>query len=70
MKVYTFEIGKDFFEYYDIRPAKKKSLQIAKETNQEVLVTCVHKPSYKQDLYIALPNGEFLTEVKGFRADN
>jgi hypothetical protein len=30
----------------------------------------VHKPSYKQDWYTALPDGRFLTDLKGFRADN
>jgi hypothetical protein len=70
MKVYTFETKKGFFEYYDIRKAKKKALEIAKDLNDEVLVTCMHSPSYKQDWFTALPNGEFLTNLKGFRADN
>jgi len=70
MKVYTFETEKGFFEYYDIRKAKKKSLEIAKELNEEVLVTCMHKPSYKQDWYTALPDGRFLTDTLGYRANN
>ena len=70
MKVYTFETEKKFFEYYDIRKAKKKALEIAKEINDEVLVTCINKPSYKQDWYTAFPDGSFLTDIKGFKADN
>ncbi len=70
MKVYTFETEKGFFEYYDLRRAKKKALEIAKELNDEVLVTCMHKPSYKQDLFTAMPDGRFLTDLKGYKADN
>ena len=70
MKVYTFEVSKKFFEYYDIRKAKKKALEISKEINNEVLVTCTHKPSYKQDWFTAFPNGTFTTDAKGFSADN
>ena len=70
MKIYTFETKKGFFEYYDIRRAKKKALQVAKEINEEVLVTCMHIPSYKQDWFTAFPNGRFTTDLKGYRADN
>ena len=70
MKVYTFETKKGFFEYYDIRKAKKKALEIAKEIDDEVLVTCINKPSYKQDWFTAFPDGSFLTDIKGFKADN
>ena len=70
MKEYTFETEKGFFEYYDIRKAKKKALEIAKDINDEVLVTCMHKPSYKQDWFTAFPDGRFLTDLKGFKADN
>jgi len=70
MKVYTFETEKGSFEYYDLRRAKKKALEIAKEINDEVLVTCMHKPSYKQDWFTAMPDGRFLTDLKGYRADN
>ena len=64
------ETEKGFFECYDIRRAKNKALEIAKEINDEVLVTCMHKPSYKQDWYTAFPDGRFLTDLKGYRADN
>lgn len=70
MKVYTFETSVGFYEYYDKRSAKKKALEIAKQVNDEVLVTCMHKPSYKQDWFTAFPNGSFTTDKKGFRADN
>ena len=70
MKVYTFETEKGFFEYYDLRKAKKKSIEIAKQINAEVLITCIHKPSYKQDWFTALPNGTFTTEMKGYKADS
>ncbi len=70
MKTYTFGTEKGFFEYYDIRKAKKKALEIAKELNEEVLVTCMHNPSYTQDWYTALPDGRFLTDRKSFKADN
>jgi hypothetical protein len=70
MKVYTFETSVGFFEFYDIRKARKKALEIARKINDEVLVTCINKPSYKQDWYTALPNGEFLTDMIGLRADN
>ena len=49
---------------------EKEALEIAKEINDEVLVTCMHKPSYKQDWFTALPDGRFLTDRKGFKADN
>lgn len=71
MKEYTIEItAKKTFECYDIRKAKKKALELAKQTNKEILVTCLHIPSYKQDWYTALPDGRFLTDCKGYRADN
>ena len=70
MKVYTFETEKGFFEYYDLRRAKKKAIEIAKEINDDVLVTCIIKPSYKQDWYTATPCGQFLTKLKGFQANN
>jgi len=70
MKVYTMETEKGFFEFYDLRKAKKQSLAIAKDIDDEVLVTCIHKPSYKQDLYTALPDGRFLTDTLGYRANN
>jgi hypothetical protein len=70
MKVYTFETETDFFEFYDIRKAKKKSLEIAKQINDEVYVTCMDSKTYKQDWYTALPDGNFLIDKKGFRADN
>lgn len=67
---YTFETPNGFVEYYDIRKARKKALQIAKEINNEVLVTCMYKPSYKQDWFTAMPDGRFITDRKGFKADN
>ena len=70
MKVYTFETPERIFEFYDIRKAKKKAIEVAINTQSEILVTCLHKPSYKQDWYTALPDGSFLTDLKGFRADN
>ena len=70
MKVYTFETPKGFFEYYDIRKARKKALEVAKEINDEVLVTCIHKSSYKQDWFTAYPDGNWTIDMKGFRADN
>jgi len=70
MKEYTFETPKGFYEYYDIRPARKKALEIAKEINDEVLVTCMHKPSYIQDWYTAFPDGRFTLDMKGFSANN
>lgn len=70
MKVYTFETRKNFFEYYDFRKAKKKALEIAKESNEEILITCINKPSYKQDWYTAFPDGQFITNLKNYKADN
>ena len=70
MKEYTFETPLGFFEYYDIRKARKKALEIAKEINDEVLVTCMHKSSYKQDWFTAYPGGSWTIDIKGFRADN
>lgn len=71
MKEYTIEITpKETFECYDIRKAKKKALELAKQTNEEVLITCVHTPSYKQDWFTAFPDGRFLIDRKGYRADN
>ena len=71
MKAYTIEITpKETFECYDIRKAKKKALELAKQTNEEVLITCIHIPSYKQDWFTAFPDGRFLTDLKGYRADN
>ena len=70
MKQYTFETEKGFFEFYDIRNARKKSLEIAKEINDEVLVTCMHKPSYKQDWFTAMPDGRFITDGKNLSFNN
>ena len=70
MKEYTFETPKGFFEYYDIRKARKKALEIAKGINDVVLVTCTHKPSYKQDWFTAYPDGSWTIDIEGFRADN
>ena len=69
MKVYTFETEKGFFEYYDLRKAKKKSIEIAKQINSEVLITCIHKPSYRQDWFTAYPDGTFTTDLKNYKAD-
>jgi hypothetical protein len=70
MKVYTFETTERIFEFYDIRKAKKKAIEVAINTQSEILVTCLHKTSYKQDWYTALPDGRWLVDLKGFRADN
>jgi len=69
MKQYTFEAN-GFHEFYDLRKAKKKAIEVAKEINDEVLVTCLHIPSYKQDWFTALPNGKFVTDGKGLSFKN
>ena len=70
MKEYTFETENAFFEFYDIRRAKKKALEVAKMIGDEVLVTCLHTPSYKQDWYTAFPDGRFLTDRQSLKANN
>ena len=70
MKVYTFETGKKVFEFYNIKAAKNKALEIAKETKKEVLLTCTNKPSYKQDWYTVCPDGTITTDALNFRGDN
>lgn len=71
MKIYTIEITpKQTFECYDIRKAKKKAFELAKQTNNEILITCMHVPSYKQDWFTALPDGKFLIDRLNFKAEN
>lgn len=71
MKEYTIEITPiSTFECYDIRTAKKKALELAKQTNEDVLVTCIHTPTYRQDWFTALTDGRFITDRKGFKGDN
>jgi hypothetical protein len=70
MKVYTFEIGRETYEFYDLRKARKRAREVSKETNAEVLITCTHKPSYNQDWYTVFPDGTFVTDMKGFKANN
>ena len=71
MKVYTIEITpKETLEFYDLRNARKESLKLAKETNSEVFLSCLDNSNYKLDLYTAYPDGSFVTDMKGFRADN
>ena len=71
MRVYTFETKLGFVESYDKRTARRESLEVAKQLKEEVLVTCTHdEPYYKQDWYTAMPDGRFLTDRIGFRADN
>lgn len=60
MKVYTFEIGKKVYEYYDLRSVKKQAKQIAKEQNNEVLITMIFKG--KISAYTMYPNGEFVID--------
>jgi hypothetical protein len=69
MKVYTFEAN-GFYEFYDLRKAKKKAIEIAKMLNDEVFVTCTNKPSYKTDWFTALPNGSWVIDKKGISFDN
>ena len=70
MKVYTFEKGKKIFEFYSIRRAFEKALEIAKETNEQIFITAMHKPSYKQDWYTVHPDGQIVTDLKNYKADN
>ncbi len=52
-------------EFDNLRTAKKEAIRIAKATKEEVLITCLHIPSYKQDWFTMLPDGTFLTNGKG-----
>jgi hypothetical protein len=70
MKVYSFETNQGYYEFYDLRKARKTALELAKINNIEVLVTCISKPSYSQDWYTAMPDGTWHTDMKGFKADN
>jgi hypothetical protein len=69
MKVYTFEVN-GFHEFYDLRKAKTAAIEVAKQINDEVLVTCLHKPSYKQDWFTAYPDGRFETDGNGLSFKN
>jgi len=63
MKVYSFETELGFVEAYDKRQIKKEALEVAKKLNRDIYVTCVTKPSYRQDWYTMLPDGRFLTDA-------
>jgi len=62
MKIYTFETKLGFVEEYDLRLIKKAAAQVAKQLNQEILITKVSKPSYKQDWFTMYPDGTFITD--------
>jgi hypothetical protein len=70
MKVYTFETKVGYFEYYDLKTTRNKALEVAKQINDDVLITCVNKPSYRMDWFLALPTGEFLKQVSGISFNN
>lgn len=70
MKVYSFQTQEGSFELYDLRKARKAAIEQAVKNKQEVYVTCINKPSYTQDWYTALPDGTWVTDMKGYRADN
>lgn len=70
MKVFSFEVKNSYQEFYTLRSVKKAALEKAAELGTEVLVTCMHKPSYRMDWFTALPDGRWLTDLVGYRADN
>ena len=71
MRVFTFHIDADGdYEFYTLRNAKKVAIEIAKKIGKQVLVTCIHKPSYRQDWFTASPDGEWTVNMKGYTADN
>ena len=70
MKVYSFQTKQGSYEFYDLRKARKTAIELAVNNQQEVYVTCINKPSYNQDWYTAMPDGRWVTDLKGYRADN
>lgn len=70
MKQYTFEISHKVYEFYDLRKVKKKALEIAKTTNEEVFITCLNMPSYKQDWFTMQPDGTFTIDGKNLSFKN
>lgn len=63
MKVYTFETGKKVVERYDLKSIKKLALSEAIKTNENVLITCQHKPSYKISWFTMYPDGTFIKDA-------
>ena len=62
MTVYTFETKLGFVEEYDLKSIKKAALQVARQLNQEILITKVNKPSYRQDWFTMRQDGTFITD--------
>lgn len=68
MKQYVFETDLGIATAYDLRVIKREALEAAKELNTDVFVTCVTKPSEREDWYTMRPNGEWITELKNVTA--
>jgi hypothetical protein len=75
MRVYTFTVEEgtaqeNYFEFYDKRYARKEAIKQAVLINKPVYVICMHKPSYRQDWYTAMPDGRWWEDGKSIRFDN
>lgn len=70
MKISSFEINNQYFEFYNLRQCKKEALIKAKELNEPILITCVYKPSYKMDWFTLYPDGRFETNALKISANN
>lgn len=69
MKEYTFE-ALGFHQYYDLRTAKKKAIESAKEMNEVVYVTMLDRQTFKQHWFTAYPNGNWTVDGKNLSFKN
>jgi len=69
MKQYTFEINYKVYEFYDLRQVKKKALEMAKQINDEVLIT-MQSGNGKQSWFTMFPDGKFTTDATNLSFNN
>jgi hypothetical protein len=57
----------EYYEYSDLRIAKREAKKFAKELNREICITQVMKPSYAMNWFIAFPDGKVICTDRNIR---
>jgi hypothetical protein len=56
-RIASFEVNGEYYEFTDLRLAKKEAKQFAKKLNHMVNLTHQLEPSHIQDWYYVYPDG-------------
>jgi hypothetical protein len=68
MRVSSFEPNNgEYYEFYDLREAKREAKKFAKELNKEIYLTQVMKPSYAMNWFIVFPDGKVICTDRNLR---